>query len=616
MNSAFEKRIQYVMSTVIVLFPLCWYPYAYFPYEQPQALWWRAASMFVFGVVAILLYTRGVVYIPRFSKAVWILIGCSVVAIALSTIFAWSPNIAVWGSQYRFQGILAVVSYVLGAYSAYILYVKQEHTVLAILALSGVLLSIYAILQRIGLDPWNNPFRVHASFGHPNSLAAFLLITTAATSMATYIFRKWSAVVYASAFLLQWIALWMTFTRTAWVVGFISVMSIAAYGFMLYRKNAERTNIRWLAITVGTMLLLFVSYMVVRGINQSEQFAYTATQSTVPLAHVLEDAEQNQIEANPLDHRLQSIVTDVQASSLSIRWYIWKDTVRILNDRWLIGVGNDNMQIQYPKYYGAESNRPQIARSTYADRAHNHILDTWLSFGLFGVMSLYALLAWFMWHSYRYIRSGKNKSEQQVAFVGFAVIVVFLLHLYYLLAFSVTVDLAVLFIIAGVSLRITQPVRIKKLTFAIHRKLFIVALLACVSGFIFKFSMLPFFASVNAYAYNNTGVSHTELESRMIRSMEMDPYMPEYSFLMAKLQYSTAVAVPQEQAMPFLQNAERYAKDARNKGLIKLEYWDFMVDVYDSWATIDPEYVSRKHAMEEKIRSQATHFGDVYKVYE
>ena len=100
----------------------------------------------------------------------------------VSTIFSWDRHVSIFGYYSRFNGgLLSSIAYTLLYFSFVNNFPKEKiKNLLTVILVSGFLVSVYGILERLGIDKniWIQDVqnRVFSTLGQPNWLAAYLTV--------------------------------------------------------------------------------------------------------------------------------------------------------------------------------------------------------------------------------------------------------------------------------------------------------------------------------------------------------------------------------------------------------------------------------------------------------
>ncbi len=237
-----------------------------------------------------------------------------------------------------------------------------------------------ALIAAIGIGQWllgrdvitaEGVWRVRGFYGSPNNLALYLgRVLPAALAVAAFSSagreagneqsppraRRW---LYALATALMGLALFLTYSRGAWLAG------VPASLLFLAALRGQRT----LAVTVLVLLVAAVLF-----------FAFAGSQ------------------------RLTSLLETEQGTTF-FRLQLWRSSLAMIRDHSVLGVGLDNFLYQYRSHYVL----PTAWEEFDLSHPHNLILDFWLRLGLGGL----ALLAWLLvtffrrgWRLYKALPAG------------------------------------------------------------------------------------------------------------------------------------------------------------------------------------------------------------------
>lgn len=104
---------------------------------------------------------------------------------------------------------------------------------------------------------------------------------------------------------------------------------------------------------------------------------------------------------------------DPNGHSLLQRLEYWKTGWHIIQDNWLIGVGNGDVQLSFDQQYEKENS---ILIPQFRVRTHNMFLTVWISFGIIGLIIFIGFL-------FRYFRQNfKNKEILALMFICVAIV--------------------------------------------------------------------------------------------------------------------------------------------------------------------------------------------------
>ena len=161
----------------------------------------------------------------------------NIVAFALSVDHAQS----LFGEPLQYQGLLAFVSYVTAFFVARSMQPAPRSlgTLFVITTATASLVSVYALMQRAGLDPiWDSlaDGRVFSTLGQPNALAAYLVLALPLAAALLWLAPPSTRLLVAASLCLMVAALVLTLSRGG-LMGF-------AIGFLVFIA-AMRRQIPW-----------------------------------------------------------------------------------------------------------------------------------------------------------------------------------------------------------------------------------------------------------------------------------------------------------------------------------------------------------------------------------
>jgi putative inorganic carbon (HCO3(-)) transporter len=192
----------------------------------------------------------------RWHPVLWILVALLGWA-GVSALFAASPAVSVWGIYLRNEGLVAIFGYFLVAFLAvqYVRSIGDLRTVMAVAVVSGSLVSAYALLQYVGVDPieWSQTWRVVSSFGNADMLGDYLVFPFAlALGLALSARGGRPRLGWWAAAALLACALLATVTRGAWIgaLAAVSCIGLLGWGRLWQASRNRRLVLGGLAVAV------------------------------------------------------------------------------------------------------------------------------------------------------------------------------------------------------------------------------------------------------------------------------------------------------------------------------------------------------------------------------
>ncbi|MFA7685715.1 MAG: O-antigen ligase family protein [Candidatus Gracilibacteria bacterium] len=333
------NKIVVCLVSLAALVALVCNPYGYEMFELPKVHFLMIFSGIVLFVGSLVAIFNNKTIDVKYNKYVTITLILWILSLLISTIFSIFPQLSFWGSYERLQGLYSYFSYIILFLT--FLHVlsdqRSQEIFMKITITIGIIASIHSILQQFGIaifveDSMNTTVqRSFATMGNPNFLAQFL------------IFPLWMSLYF----------LIKNKNKSRILYGMIIVLILA--GILLTKSRASILGI----IVAGTVLMVFFlkikkiyKYILILGIFSA--------------------------------FILFVIFVASNMQSLMARFYIWQGTLNIIKDHWLIGSGLETFKAVFQKVQLKELLSVEEMYSI-ADRAHNGILDLFITQGVIGV---------------------------------------------------------------------------------------------------------------------------------------------------------------------------------------------------------------------------------------
>lgn len=255
-----------------------------------------------------------------------------------------------YGRENRRNGLLTYLSLLLLFLVFHLLpYTKNLKIFVNRISLAGVLVTLYSILQLLGLDPFKwDSVNLHffSTLGNPNFLSAYIAIV--AIPILTWIYLRLSA----AAFFLR-------------VTTAISILVILVY--LIYRTFSYQGFISLFASL--SVFILIIVYKIRKRILFFGVFFFVSLSGVIALLGTLN--------SGPLSRILYK-------SSVTSRGDFFRSAVNAGNSNLFGGTGFDSFGDYYLLY------RDYLAGSRdgaeFTDSAHNYFLDIYANQGVFGLI--------------------------------------------------------------------------------------------------------------------------------------------------------------------------------------------------------------------------------------
>lgn len=408
-----EAWIEAGWLVVLILIPLFFNVYSSRVFEPDKITLLRSIALTLIAAWAILQVER--LSIPLDKQESWgnrvrawlrtplVLPTLALVAVYLiATIFSVTPRVSFLGSYQRLQGTYTLLSYI--TVFAMLLSVmrrqEQIERLITVIVLTSLPISLYGLLQKLGIDPlpWGGDVvtRIAANMGNAIFIAAYLIMVFPLTvghiveSFADILRReKLSAhdiirgAGYTLIAVLQVLAIYFSGSRGPWLgwlagLFFLGYLAVGVLATVLFRRARW---LRWLALGLVTGLATaIVLFLVVLNLPNS------------PLAHLRD---------TPYLGRLGTVF-ETESGTGRVRVLIWEGAVDLISPhdplvfpdgsqdpynalRPLIGYGPESMYVAYNRFYPPELAHLE-SRNASPDRAHNETLDALVITGGLGLV--------------------------------------------------------------------------------------------------------------------------------------------------------------------------------------------------------------------------------------
>lgn len=327
-------------------------------FELPKAQFLMIFSALVL-IVAMARFCLSAETKFRYNKYVFIVFGLWALSLIFSTVFSIFPGLSFWGSYERFQGLYSHLAYLI-MFIAFLNILKDEESQKIFLKFTiviGAIASVHGILQQFGIGTFGEESmnmtiqRSFGTMGNPNFLAQFL------------IFPLWGSIYFVTQ---------EKNKRSIYII--IAALIIA--GIILTKS---RSSILGIMVATG-----FLTIALLR-IKKIYKYILLAGAIAAFALFVI------------------FIATNMQ--SLMARFYIWKGTLSIIGDHWLIGSGLETFKAVFQKVQMKELMAVEEAYSV-ADRAHNGILDFWVTQGFLGMTIYLAVIVGIFHGIFKRIKNG------------------------------------------------------------------------------------------------------------------------------------------------------------------------------------------------------------------
>ncbi|OGF22518.1 hypothetical protein A2Y83_00745 [Candidatus Falkowbacteria bacterium RBG_13_39_14] len=374
MNS--DKLIKNLTIATAFFLPVVFNPLGFDVFALPRIiLLYLFGALFIF--ITFIKWTKDKKISIQYAPIIYFL-PAFIFFVFISFIFSAHKHTALFGYSLDYEGLLSWICYFLSFYAGYLYFRKAKdiEKLFAFLSIPLLLVGTYAVIQYffdIQLMEWMQKqeiTRASSFLGHPSYLGIYCIIVLPAV-MALLIEKKnLSRAFYALSVIFGFFALILSLSRGAW----IAALGMGILFFLLNFRHFKKIGLNKKIISILIIGIIF---------------------ACVSAGGLLKDVWQ----------RFLSILNP-ESSSIKVRLYLYKESLLLLKENWLVGIGADNYAFLIPKYFSAAW---ETFRLVAADKAHNQILDYWISFGIGGILTyLSFLVLWFRKSISAVLKSGRN----------------------------------------------------------------------------------------------------------------------------------------------------------------------------------------------------------------
>ncbi len=574
----------------------------------------------------------------------------------LATIFSMDPHVSWFGYYSRFNGgMWSVICYVLLYYAFVTNIAGNIVSFLKLSIFSGVLVSLYGVAERLGIDKtiWVQDVqnRVFSTLGQPNWLAAYLValfpvslafaINAHSPSEAQKrgsIFAFWIWELIALLFFLV-----LLFTRSrSGLLGF-AVADIAFWGLSYFKflratakKNPDTTLRVAGVIHVLLALLLFVNGSNIAGFDSV--FSLQGIRNRISL-------QKTPVATSPATY-VGPLLETGGTESGTIRKYVWQGAVNAWKSStktMLIGTGTETFAFAFYQFRPKEHNLTSEWDFLY-NKAHNEYLNYLATTGIFGLGSYLLFLGTFIWFMIKQIRNPKSEirnnpqiqnekksklliSNFDIRYSNLTELALFSGWLSLLVTnffgFSVVTGQLFLFLFPAIIIAETRDMQqetwyAKKINLKSSlRTAFIITLLLALLALLVLLARFWQADTDFAYGYRLSRAGQSaRAQPPLVRAIEGNPGEPLYHDELGTVYASLTVAAIQGKdatsAATFLTRSLAENDSALKTSPKNINFWKSRTKIYYTLSEIDPQYNQAAIAALERSRALSPNDPKIY----
>lgn len=285
--------------------------------------------------------------------------------IVVASFTSIAPLVSFWGMDPRYHGLMlygALLTFTLGVGSMRPALLKR---LLEITMVTAGLVSLFGIFQRVipELNQWWDVssflYRTYSTLGHPNYLADYLVLITPLFFWKFIESRRWYLwLALGGAILLAFV---LTLSRS----GLLGLLVSIFFFISVYSWWTKRRRLLGILIAIPVIMLAVIGYANVR-------------------------YRDNFVNSQTLLSRF--VIAGENLRSFETRLQLWPATITLVAKRPVLGYGPDTFTLAFARVAPKELLITENLNS-YADRAHNILLDTLVEIGLVGTICWLIILA-------------------------------------------------------------------------------------------------------------------------------------------------------------------------------------------------------------------------------
>lgn len=332
----------------------------YFPFVITRTVFFRLLLQLGLSLYLLLLALNFKKYRPHFSWALMLVIIFLLIQLA-AAVFGLDFYKSFWSDFERMEGVVSLIYLAVYLFLLQVFFKEKSDWLfyIRLILISSVLVSVYGLAQKFNILPVFEAGigRVTSTIGNAAFLAGYLLL---AAGLGVYYYfneaKKNHKYFALAAVGLNLAVLLLTSTRGA-ILGLVAGAVIFLLLNSVYLTGKIKRNS--LAVII-VLAVIFVGFLALRGKLADSNIEFVRRLATISSAD----------------------------STVLNRLLVWRMAVNDFKLHPLLGVGPENFDIIYNKYY-----TPDISENWF-DRTHNVYLDQLTAGGILGLAAYLAILGY------------------------------------------------------------------------------------------------------------------------------------------------------------------------------------------------------------------------------
>lgn len=390
MQQKLYKLNYYALMICILVFPigmLIRYTALYFGLDN---IFWNINLLRLYWFI---LPIQGFIYIYSLYKRIikpnyfdYIIYGL-ILAGVISSLFAMDYYTSIFGYIKRYEGLIAIISYYLIFLNSRLVDKERRYKLLNILIIVGLCQSIYAVLQVIFKVPFVMKFKwtwmASGLNSNPNFFGSYMVIL-GLLSIGMYLFYNKHRIFYFICSLIFLISLILAQSTGPLIGYFFGILVLLIIVLIKKIKIWKELVILGIGLLVSFFVSVYGTDYIFNNVYHYKNMDSYTIKGDIDRILIygcdLLDLECKFIKEKSHLQDKEDITLNQISSN---RFTIWKESLPIIRDNFLVGVGLDNFGIAYEKYYKDNS----------IDKVHNAYLQILVTNGIIGFIPYILWLA-------------------------------------------------------------------------------------------------------------------------------------------------------------------------------------------------------------------------------
>lgn len=347
------------VAVSLFLIPVFWNPSFLYSFTQGKEIIFKIillSTLLVF--VPIIIFKKKYSFSNILKSPLFFLLLLQIAIYAVTNVLSSTPLVTLHGTYSRgFGFIMELFLFTFVLYCSQTLSKKNIPKLLKIIFLSGCIVAVYAIFQKIGVDPLFKHFdtnifagRAFSFLGNPSYLGQVMLLNIIIGGfLAVSEKNKYQKILFIVGTVVLLSAMFLSETRTAFLglICALLLVGIKYFNPMInFFKKYRMTLIIGIILIGGAFAIL-----------PQEKYSFS----------------------------------NLALRSLNSRFEIWNGTIDLIKEKPVLGYGEETFYIYFPEIITKKFLTLEENINLSADRIHNETLETFFSHGILAVI-IYVLI--------------------------------------------------------------------------------------------------------------------------------------------------------------------------------------------------------------------------------